>query len=133
MLSTLWTVFSLVAGALAPLHEGFHGPNHGESKDKTVIMEEWDMSKDSLILPEKNTNAPRSTFLQSLRHDVDTNMAQTQLSLARIELLLKKHGLLEEEDNDHGMGLSHSTATPSSQEKDSLLVHRRQSDLYSAV
>ncbi|KAJ7844871.1 hypothetical protein B0H14DRAFT_2584960 [Mycena olivaceomarginata] len=122
MLSTLWTVFSLVAGALAPLHEGSHGPNHGGSEDKTAIMEEWDMSKDSLILPKKNTNAPRSTFLQSLRRDVDTNMAQTQLSLAHIELLLKKHGLLEEKDVDHGMGLSHhSTATPSPQEKDSLL------------
>ncbi|KAJ7349605.1 hypothetical protein DFH08DRAFT_958582 [Mycena albidolilacea] len=83
MLSALWTVFSLVTGAFARLHEGRHSPNHGnsesrssESENTTAIMKEWDMSEDSLVPPEKNADAPWHTPFKGLRLDVDKNIGQ---------------------------------------------------------
>ncbi|KAJ7474935.1 hypothetical protein FB451DRAFT_1397805 [Mycena latifolia] len=144
MLSALWTVFSLVAGAFAKLHEGQHSPNHGnseswshsvsESENTTAIMKDWDMSKDSLVSSEKNADAPWDTPFKGLRLDVDNNIGQIRLSIARLELSLKKRGLLEEEEGNDGMELPYRpTETAAPGEKDSLLLRRKQSDSHSAV
>ncbi|KAJ7663676.1 hypothetical protein B0H17DRAFT_1092476 [Mycena rosella] len=117
MLSVLWTVFSLVAGAFAKLHAGRDSPNHGNSKSRshsvsgsentTAIMEDWDMSRDSLVPPQTNAAAPWHTPLEGLRLGVDNNIGQMRLSIARLERSLKKRGLLEEEDDDDGMEPPH--------------------------
>ncbi|KAJ7836916.1 hypothetical protein B0H14DRAFT_2589482 [Mycena olivaceomarginata] len=121
MLSALWTVFSLVAGTLAKIHKGCYSPSHGASEsrsysiagseDESTIME--DASDYGFIPPQKNPVVLWNTPFNDLKLEVTNNniaMAQMRLSLARIELSLKKRWPLEEEDAGDRMELLyHST------------------------
>ncbi|KAJ7174772.1 hypothetical protein C8R46DRAFT_1347826, partial [Mycena filopes] len=63
-------------------------------------------------------------------HDID--IAQIKLSFARMELALINQGLIEDDNEEGGLEAS-ITCTSGHDEKSTLLVHRKQSDSYSAV
>ncbi|KAF7343502.1 hypothetical protein MSAN_01970400 [Mycena sanguinolenta] len=98
MLSVMWTVFSLVLAALARSHIT---PNNTQGKKHTLEqprkwdkwlergMEEVDGSEVILISPHKDPEAVERLMQEGVR---------TRIALARINAVLKKHGLMEEED-----------------------------------
>ncbi|KAF7374215.1 hypothetical protein MSAN_00303800 [Mycena sanguinolenta] len=103
MLSVMWTVFSLVAGTLARKHSAAHdtmGKKHTveqcERGDKWLEsrMQETDESEDILLDNRTDTNA-----VERWRQRVDRNDMRTRVALARINSALKKHGLMDEEDD----------------------------------
>ncbi|KAJ6484828.1 hypothetical protein C8R45DRAFT_1098972 [Mycena sanguinolenta] len=100
MLSVMWTVFSLVAGAFARSRRGdasggAHGGKHvlrrSETRDtwSESGMEEGDGSEVILIGPYKEPDAVERLRREGVR---------TRIALARISAALKKYGLMEEED-----------------------------------
>ncbi|KAJ6484819.1 hypothetical protein C8R45DRAFT_1075197 [Mycena sanguinolenta] len=105
MLSVMWTVFSLVAAALARKHSGNaaddtmgkkHTPEQSrmwEDKRSESGMEEVEESQVILLGREKEPDA-----VDRWRQRVDNNDIRTRVALARISAALKKHGIMEDED-----------------------------------
>ncbi|KAJ7343290.1 hypothetical protein DFH08DRAFT_222221 [Mycena albidolilacea] len=133
MLSGLWTVFSLVAGALAGIYtDGRSDDSKSEPsassirkvKDGTGIMEEWH-GQDNFLSPQKEKNSQALEYL-NLAVENSLAIAQIQLALSRTRLSLKKRGLLEEED-DQGIRLSRHPIA-GQEERYSPLVQHRQPD-----
>ncbi|KAJ7174793.1 hypothetical protein C8R46DRAFT_1081772 [Mycena filopes] len=109
MVSVLWTVFSLVAGIIVARSE-----NSGAQGDTPLAVEDR---------------------IDTYGVAIDTygvDIAHMKLSVARIQLALNKRGLLEDDDEEGSLEAS-ITCTSGEEEKSTLLVHRKQSDSYSAV
>ncbi|KAJ6550809.1 hypothetical protein DFH09DRAFT_1366582 [Mycena vulgaris] len=117
MLSVLWKIFGIIAGALAGSQSGTAEDQNDEatvesilqmainSVDRKAAMEEWDGSEASLSAPDKEDNASLHMLVQRLSLTGENNnirtsiaMAEMQLSLARMRLALKTHGILAEGD-----------------------------------
>ncbi|KAF7343628.1 hypothetical protein MSAN_01983500 [Mycena sanguinolenta] len=104
MLSVIWTVFSLVAGALARKPSGKalndalgkkHTLEQCERGDKWLEteMKEVDVSEVIVVGHPKESDAA-----DRWRRRVDRNDMPTRIALVRISAALKKHGLMEDED-----------------------------------
>ncbi|KAJ7166201.1 hypothetical protein C8R46DRAFT_1219951 [Mycena filopes] len=113
MVSVLWTVFSLVAGIIAARSE--KGSTQGGFTPHTL-----------------------EDRIDTYGVAIDTygiDIAEIKLSLRsfkRTQLALKKRGLLEDDDEEGSLESS-IACTSGQEEKSTLLVHRTQSDSYSAV
>ncbi|KAJ6488397.1 hypothetical protein DFH09DRAFT_1105628 [Mycena vulgaris] len=120
MLSVLWTIFSLIAGALARSQsDTTHDQNDGPSILRTSrnregrkiaieefeVVAEWDGSEASLFAPEKEDKVSKTWFehlsLTSEKNSIRTSIAiaEIQLTLARMGLALRKHGILARSDD----------------------------------
>ncbi|KAF7336503.1 hypothetical protein MSAN_02305000 [Mycena sanguinolenta] len=98
MLSVMWTVFSLVAGALARKHSA---PNDTLGKKDTLDqsrtwekrlesgVEEVDESEVILLVPRKEPDAVERLKQEGM---------QMRVSIARMRAALIKHGIMEDED-----------------------------------
>ncbi|KAJ7166213.1 hypothetical protein C8R46DRAFT_1097336 [Mycena filopes] len=102
MVSVLWTVFSLVAGVMAARSE----PGNSQVNTPSAMEDRFDT------------------------HSIA--IAQVELSVARMQLALKKRGLFQDDDEEGSLETS-IACTSGEEEKSTLLVHRKQSDSYSAV
>ncbi|KAJ7174759.1 hypothetical protein C8R46DRAFT_1189431 [Mycena filopes] len=114
MVSVLWTVFSLIAGVIA-------------ARAETA-------STHTQFIPSTLNDRIENHTVAIDTHGVD--IAHMKCSFARMQLALKKRGLLEEDDEeDEEDSLESSiTHTKGEDEKHTLLVHRlKQPDSYSAV
>ncbi|KAJ6484818.1 hypothetical protein C8R45DRAFT_1098964 [Mycena sanguinolenta] len=110
MLSVIWTVFSLVAGALAKKHSG--DPNDILEKKNTLEplqtwdkslesgIEEVDASKDILPDPQQELDAVERLRQEGVR---------MRVALTRISAALKEHGLVEHDiwENDMPVNSAH--------------------------
>ncbi|KAJ7677539.1 hypothetical protein B0H17DRAFT_1139556 [Mycena rosella] len=119
MLSVAWTIFSLIAGAVA----ASHADKPVCEEDETTIhpepymrrdlegqqrsMQEWDTSEARLFVSEDKRVTLMETMIQRLgtveknsvaRSEMQLALAEIQLSLARMRLSLRTHGVLEEVD-----------------------------------
>ncbi|KAJ6463100.1 hypothetical protein DFH09DRAFT_1492310 [Mycena vulgaris] len=117
MLSVLWTLFTLIAGALAASHSDTReDPNEvsavksisgigKNSEDRRSVMEEtvWNGSEASLFAPEKEDNlVSLRTLFERLNLTVENNNMQMKLNFARIGLALRKHGILADAHEKNG-------------------------------
>ncbi|KAJ7174903.1 hypothetical protein C8R46DRAFT_1081998 [Mycena filopes] len=67
-------------------------------------------------------------------NNTSTTVAQMNLSLARMQMALRKRGLFEEDDEDNELELSSSNTSASGhEEKSALLTHRMEAGTYSVV
>ncbi|KAJ7825696.1 hypothetical protein B0H13DRAFT_2374830 [Mycena leptocephala] len=92
MLSVTWTIFNTIAGA-------FIGSQAA-----------WDASEARLLTPEDEHRASAQTLIEHLNLTVEKNtvamlniqrsLSEMQLSLLQMRILLRKHGILEEIDED---------------------------------
>ncbi|KAJ6572743.1 hypothetical protein DFH09DRAFT_1460676 [Mycena vulgaris] len=122
MLSVVWTTFSVIAGVFAAKSHArmFYStsPIYGAvrfrwmpdlKERKTAIdTDGWDSSETTLFTPEEQPKIARDMILERLSLTVENNnirmsiaMAELQLSLARMRLLLRKHGISEDVDTNH--------------------------------
>ncbi|KAJ6488423.1 hypothetical protein DFH09DRAFT_1455642 [Mycena vulgaris] len=105
MLSVLWTLFSLIAGALAGSYtDNTADPNEVSTvksilrlrkslKDRRSVMEEtvWDGSEASLFAPEKEDNlASLRTLVERLSLTGDNNNIRTSIAMAEMQLTLAR-------------------------------------------
>ncbi|KAJ6484786.1 hypothetical protein C8R45DRAFT_1214759 [Mycena sanguinolenta] len=105
MISVMWTVFSLVAGALARSHSGKatlgkkYTVELSQSGDKRLEsgMEELD---DSEFVP---PGQQEPDAVERLRQRIDREGVQMRVALARVSAALKKHGIMEDEIWDEDM------------------------------
>ncbi|KAF7336447.1 hypothetical protein MSAN_02298900 [Mycena sanguinolenta] len=108
ILSVMWTVFSLVAGALARAHSG-DGPGGTHSnKDccgQSRMGDKWRESgtegpklDSSEVILLSHQEAPDA--VEQLRQMVVRNDIETRIALARISAALKRRGLMEDESWD---------------------------------
>ncbi|KAJ7881542.1 hypothetical protein B0H14DRAFT_3433914 [Mycena olivaceomarginata] len=113
MLSTLWTIFSLIAGVFAKSHiDTPEAPRSepnldlssrtGWDAEKMVVMHMHDHSNSTLYSPNDEMSVPNLSLerlnLALENHSIRTSiaMAEMQLSLARMRNSLKKHGMLDD-------------------------------------
>ncbi|KAF7336490.1 hypothetical protein MSAN_02303700 [Mycena sanguinolenta] len=101
MLSVMWTIFSLVAGALARKH---CVPNGTLGKKDTLAQSRtWDRSLESSMEDVEESQGillgdrTEADAVEQLRHRIDKEGAQIRVALARMSAALKKHGLTEDE------------------------------------
>ncbi|KAJ6488420.1 hypothetical protein DFH09DRAFT_1209554 [Mycena vulgaris] len=107
MLSVLWTIFSLIAGALAGSYSVCDG------------------SEASLFTPEKEDNlASLRTLVQRLSLTVENNNMQMELNFARITLALRKHGILADGDAKNRSDVEDDITDLQHQDSHSLLMQR---------
>ncbi|KAJ6478438.1 hypothetical protein DFH09DRAFT_1292857 [Mycena vulgaris] len=117
MLSVLWTIFSLIAGALAGSQADIaedpkHVPSISQmsriSDDRKSALEEadWDGSE-AIFAPENEDKASLHTLSERLSLTGENNnirmsiaIAEIQLTLARMGLALRKHGILADSDGN---------------------------------
>ncbi|KAJ6484871.1 hypothetical protein C8R45DRAFT_931309 [Mycena sanguinolenta] len=109
MLSVIWTVFSLVAGALARFHsvrfldliQVIEAPN-GDLEDKNTLgqfrkeaieMQELEESQVSLLGEKREPDA-----VKRWRERIDKEGVQMRAALVRMSAALKKHGIMEDEN-----------------------------------
>ncbi|KAJ6572520.1 hypothetical protein DFH09DRAFT_1153060 [Mycena vulgaris] len=139
MLSTLWTIFSLIAGVFAKSHVDTRDaprnettlestPRTGWDAENMAVMHMRDGSNITLYSPNEEKSPPDLSLerlnLALENHSIRTSiaMAEMQLSLARMKHSLKKHGMLED-----GVGASQNKAAHDlrdGEETDALLTHR---------
>ncbi|KAF7325371.1 hypothetical protein MSAN_02514400 [Mycena sanguinolenta] len=108
MISVLWTIFSVIAGALAgarTVHDvnrrnestlGKFRNSSSELQNGMAVMEEVDASQVTLLGHDRELNAAWQTTLERLSMNVDTN----NIALERMKFLLRKRGLWEDEDDN---------------------------------
>ncbi|KAJ6564032.1 hypothetical protein B0H19DRAFT_1258545 [Mycena capillaripes] len=127
VLSVLWTIFNIVAGAFAGSRTEGSSPR-GEtslpagsntvvrdSEAQKIMLEEWNESEASLFTPEKGPWSATHTTLE-----LHMAVGQMQRTFERMRRLLKKHGIVEEVDEDDCMR-PEDDASP---EKHPFLLHR---------
>ncbi|KAJ6449895.1 hypothetical protein C8R45DRAFT_1084119 [Mycena sanguinolenta] len=104
MLSALWSIFNVIAGAYARSQT-----NHHKNVDlsESDSMDKKDSSQASLFSP-----AGDYEMLEHLRLTVDNNtmrtnvaLAEMQLAMVRMHRSLRKNGLLEDVDEVHSSGI----------------------------
>ncbi|KAJ7318440.1 hypothetical protein DFH08DRAFT_892546 [Mycena albidolilacea] len=116
MLSVLWTIFSAIAGAYVSSHSDNDKPQKEKSgphterdlEKQTALLDEWDSTETSIFSHEEEHKGSQHTMLEHMKLAMEKNgiaMAEMQLSLSemkvswvRMRLLLRNHGILEEED-----------------------------------
>ncbi|KAF7343498.1 hypothetical protein MSAN_01969900 [Mycena sanguinolenta] len=101
MLSVMWTVFSLVAGALA---RKYSLPNDAlAKKDRVEQSRTWNKSLENGMEEADESDGillglPReSDAMDRLTQRIDREGVQTRIALARISAALRKHGLMEDD------------------------------------
>ncbi|KAJ6468595.1 hypothetical protein DFH09DRAFT_1222274 [Mycena vulgaris] len=140
MLSVLWTIFSVIAGALAGSHSDTReDPNDmpsmsqmaSNSVDRKSATEVWDGSEASLFAPEKEDKASLRTLVERLSLTGDNNnlrmsiaMAEMQLTLARVCLSLRKHGIMAGSDDKNHKDLEDDLTDVQHQDSHPLLAQR---------
>ncbi|KAJ7174795.1 hypothetical protein C8R46DRAFT_1347841 [Mycena filopes] len=102
MVSVLWTIFSLIAGVVAARSEN------------------------------SSAQGPAPSAVEDRLDTYGVDLAHTKLSVARMQLALKKRGLFEEDDEEVDLAAS-IACTSGEEERSTFLVHSKQSDFYSAV
>ncbi|KAJ7677537.1 hypothetical protein B0H17DRAFT_1139554 [Mycena rosella] len=115
MLSVAWTIFSLIAGAVAAsysdkavceedeatIHPGPYMLKDLEGQQQS--MQAWDTSEASLFVSEDKRVTLMETGIQknsAAMSEMQFSLAEMQLSLARMRLSLRARGVLEEVDDD---------------------------------
>ncbi|KAJ6468582.1 hypothetical protein DFH09DRAFT_1381104 [Mycena vulgaris] len=144
MLSVLWTLFSLIAGALAGSYSDTReNPNEvsavksisgigKSSEDCGSVMEdtEWDGSEASLFTPEKEDKVSQTRIehlsLTGEKNNIRTSIAiaEIQLTLARVCLSLRKHGILVGSDDKNRKDMEDDLTDVQHQDSHPLLVQR---------
>ncbi|KAJ6468590.1 hypothetical protein DFH09DRAFT_1222257, partial [Mycena vulgaris] len=131
MLSVLWTIFSLIAGALTRSYtDTTHDQNDGPSILRTsrnwearkLAKEEWDGSEASLFAPrpDKEDNTSLRTLVQRLSLSVENNNMQ----IARIRLALGTRGILADGDAKNRSDVEDDLTDVQNQDSHPLLVQR---------
>ncbi|KAJ7455520.1 hypothetical protein FB451DRAFT_1564935 [Mycena latifolia] len=137
MLSVLWTIFSIIAGAVAEWHSDDAGDLKAQTtlKSNSHIMrdlenqkgvtQDWDTSEVTLLAPQSEYRPAPLMMFERLSHGLEKNriaIAEIQRALARMGLL-KSSGLPEDldEENRNEMEQELRDQAP---ERHSPLVHR---------
>ncbi|KAF8144754.1 hypothetical protein K438DRAFT_1873248 [Mycena galopus ATCC 62051] len=139
MLSVLWTIFSVIAGALAtarnaPTHrpgdytKGHCGCTTKELENGKAIMEEMNMSEGSLLDHHTECVPACHVPLERMNLDIEEihkrNM-QTDIALSRMMSSLRKRGLLDDKDGESEMEIERGQCRAESPvELFSPLMHR---------
>ncbi|KAJ7655534.1 hypothetical protein B0H17DRAFT_1146371 [Mycena rosella] len=113
MLSVVWTIFSLIAGAVAVSHadkavceedEANMTPGPYMCKDlegQQGPMEEWGGSETSPFAPEQKHVLPPQTLTERLiAEKTSAAMSEMELSLECMRRTLRQHGVLKDGDED---------------------------------
>ncbi|KAJ7731253.1 hypothetical protein B0H16DRAFT_1893412, partial [Mycena metata] len=129
MLSVAWTIFNTIAGAFiksqadtavsqgngVPLKSGLR--MRRDVENQKVPMEAWDASEASLLTPEDEHHASAQTLIEHLNLTVEKNtvailnmqrsLSEMQLSLLQMRIFMRKHGILEEIDENTRIAAEH--------------------------
>ncbi|KAJ7724755.1 hypothetical protein B0H16DRAFT_1595625 [Mycena metata] len=114
MLSVMWTIFSLVAGALARSRPegpsailGHSGGMNKDLEDGNSTMEGWDAS-DTLLVNQTEPDNAWHTQLGRLRLDMEMRDQEMRRFLTRIMRSLKKDGLLQDAESEDNIEVERS-------------------------
>ncbi|KAJ7640359.1 hypothetical protein DFH06DRAFT_1215828, partial [Mycena polygramma] len=122
MLSVAWTTFSVIAGALVSSHDNALDRNKAESTFEPGSHKERDPEEQRLLTHECHTSQAMllvenkyedTTDMMSTRmnfaiekSDIVTDMrnswSEMKLSLVRMRLALRQHGILQDDSKDDG-------------------------------
>ncbi|KAF8185535.1 hypothetical protein K438DRAFT_1836627 [Mycena galopus ATCC 62051] len=120
MLSVLWTIFSVIAGALAAAHNapthgtGHYTTGHGgctmkELDNGKAIMEEMNTSEGSLLahhtecVPAWHVPLERMNLhMEEMQLNMEKIGRRTDIALARMMFSLRKRGLVDDKDDKDG-------------------------------
>ncbi|KAJ7453863.1 hypothetical protein FB451DRAFT_1280933 [Mycena latifolia] len=128
MLSVLWTIFSIIAGALAESLSNTeelrkdeassksrsHDRKPGDVEEQTRGWKEWDSGESSLVVPQQERLSLMVDH-NSIRTSIA--IAELQQSLARMRMSLKKHGIMEDTQEDHEPEVQHGLRDESGPER----------------
>ncbi|KAJ7666932.1 hypothetical protein DFH06DRAFT_1185077 [Mycena polygramma] len=122
MLSVAWTTFSVISGALVSSHDNTSDRNEAEStfepgshkerdpEEQTGLIREYDTGQATLLAQDKYEDttdmiSKRMNFAigkSDILMDMRNSLSEMKLSLVRMRLALRQHGILQDDSKDDG-------------------------------